>query len=415
MTITRALIVEPSSGVSGDMFVAAAATLAGCDDEVITLPARLGLDRVTCAFRDVDRGGIKSRKFDVIEAGAPAERSPHHHAHRPLAAIAGLIEAARLEPAVAARARRMFETLGRVESEIHGVPMAEVHFHEVGAVDSIVDIVAAALCIERLRASEVYATPVCTGTGTVESAHGVLPVPAPATERLLQGMPSLPGELDGEWTTPSGALILCELRARFEIPALTTTASAYGAGGRDPEGRPNVLRLRLAEMAPHAEHGFERDEVVTLRCNIDDSPGELLGSDLIDMLLQAGARDVTIQPTIMKKGRPGYLVEVLSLHGEAERLAAMLLFETTTLGVRMTDARRLKVQRVTGAVETSFGRVPVKIACFPDGRRRTKPEYEACLELARKHGVPVETVRAAALRASDELPGETSVISDPAG
>lgn len=236
MSDALGLLIEPASGISGDMFVAAAASLAACEAEVRALPDRLGLVDVDCGFEDVTRSGVRARKFYVNAGAGPAE--DHAHAHRPLSDILRRIEAGGLEPAVTERAARMFRRLGDVEASIHGIPVERVHFHEVGAINSIVDIVASALCIERLNVSSVFSTPICTGSGYVETAHGLLPVPAPATEKLLQGMPTEPGALDGEWTTPTGALILSELAVRFHLPVLVTTASAYGAGGRDPVRRP---------------------------------------------------------------------------------------------------------------------------------------------------------------------------------
>jgi len=238
----RSLIIEPAAGISGDMFVAAAASLAECEGEVIALPPRLGLDRVACRFADATRGGMACRRFFVEEPPA-AERHPH----RPLAEIMRRIADAGLDDAVAVRAGRMFSLLGKVEAAVHAIPIEQVHFHEVGAVDSIIDIVAAAVCIERLRIEAIFSGPVCTGFGTVATAHGLLPVPAPATEKLLQGMPTFFGPLAGEWTTPTGALILRDLAVGFAVPALATAGSVYGGGSADPPERPNLLRLRLAE------------------------------------------------------------------------------------------------------------------------------------------------------------------------
>jgi len=255
------LLIEAHSGISGDMFVAAAAALAGCEDEVCDLPGKLGLEGVTCRFRNVVRASIQCRKFDVMEGEIPAEDAAqahchqhghsHHHPHRSLSSIRAMIIAAGIEPAVEERALRMFDRLGEVEAATHGIPVEHVHFHEIGAVDSIIDIVAAALCIQRLQrlgVGAVFATPICVGSGTVNTAHGILPVPAPATERLLRGMPTTAGELPGEWTTPTGALIVAELGANFEIPPLLTKDAALGGGTRNPAKRPSVLRLRLAEI-----------------------------------------------------------------------------------------------------------------------------------------------------------------------
>jgi len=387
----RVLFVEAQSGISGDMFVAAAAGLAGCEAEVQALPARLGLEGVACGFKDVARASVRCRKFDVTGP------SPYHHEHRSLSSIRQVIEATGLEPGVTKRALRMFQRLGEVEAQAHGIPVEKVHFHEVGAVDSIIDIVAASLCIERMGIDAAFATPICVGSGTVRTAHGTLPVPAPATERLLHGMPTTTGELEGEWTTPTGALILGELDVHFDIPTLVTTASAFGGGGRDPKERPNVLRLRLATTLAD---GLDRDELVEIRCNLDDATGELLGAEFMGTLLEAGARDAVIQPVIMKKGRPGQVLEVLADPDRADEIAKLILTHTSGIGVRMRRVHRLTLPRETCTVETEFGTVEAKVVRLPGGGWRVKPEYESCRARASEHGVPVQEVLRAALKAA---------------
>ncbi len=432
----RILIIEAHSGISGDMFVAAAAKLAGCELEVRDLPRRLGLPGVTCGFRDVLRGSIQCRKFDVMEGGHSAEEAPHshHHSHghahphdsghshaedhaphdhghdgshahehRALSQILAMIEAADLERPVAECALRMFRRLGEVEAAAHGIPIERVHFHEVGAVDSIVDIVAAALCMERLAIGAAFATPICVGSGTVRTAHGILPVPAPATERLLRGMPTVTGDLSGEWTTPTGALILDELGVRFGIPECVTTDAAFGGGTRNPETRLSVLRLRLAETQQSAV-GVERDELVVISCNIDDSPAELCGATLLDTLIQAGARDAVIRPVLMKKGRPGHQLEVLVPPDLAETMALRILSETSTIGVRMNPVRRIMLPREACVIRTAHGAIAAKSVRLPDGRCRITPEFESCLALAAEKGLAVQDVYLAALRGAGDPP-----------
>jgi len=416
---TRALLIEVANGISGDMFVAAAAGLAKCEAEVLALPGQLGIDDVRCEFRDVVRSSLQCRKFDVLQGKRPADTTAteaeghheshghdhhvhhhkhHHHEHRSLSSIRTMIEEAGLESAVAKRAVHMFEHLGAVEADAHGIPVEQVHFHEVGAVDSIVDIVAAALCIERLRINEAYSTPVCVGSGTVSTAHGQLPVPAPATEKLLHGFPTTAGELPGEWTTPTGALILRELQPSFTLPTLVTLNSSLGGGTKDSKGRPNVIRLRLVETTTAAVDGLERDELCALFANIDDMQGELLGADLLDTLLQAGARDAVIHPILMKKGRPAHQLQVLAEPGEAARLAEMILTHTSTIGVRMVPVQRLMLPREAMAVATEFGDVAAKRVTLPNGSTRILPEYEACRKIAAKHGVPVQEIYRSALK-----------------
>lgn len=413
----RALIVEATSGISGDMFVAAAARLCACEGEVSELPGKLGLADVRCTFKDVIRCGLAGRKFDVLLGKQAAEDAHHHHhhhsgshhhgpaphpEHRSIGAIRDLIGRAGLDPAVIGRAIRMFERLGAVEAEVHGIPLEGVHFHEVGAVDSIVDIVAAALCIERLRLDGAFATPVCVGSGTIQTAHGRLPVPAPATEKLLQGMPTLAGDLPGEWTTPTGALILAELKPDFSDAVLVTQASAAGAGRMDTPLRPNLLRLRLAGSAASAAPvgPLQGDQVVVITTNLDDSSGELLGADFIDRLLKSGARDAVLLPVVMKKGRPGQQLEVTADPDRAEALAQLILAHTSTIGVRLMPVRRLILPREPVILATAYGEVAAKRVLLPDGSTRTAPEYESCRALAEKAGVPIQTVFRAALAAA---------------
>ncbi len=436
------LILDLQSGISGDMFVAAAARLAGCEAEVETLPARLGLDGVSVRFSNVVRSSLQARRFEVIDHDEAAEHHGHehrhgeqhqehdehhhahehdsdghehhghsdeghaHHAHRPLSEIRTLLTRADLPPPVRARALRMFERLGAVEAAAHGIPVEQVHFHEVGAIDSIVDIVGAALCIERLGLRQVFATPVCVGYGTVKVAHGVLPVPAPATERLLQGMPTFAGELSGEWTTPTGAVILAELAPTFSDATLVATASSFGAGSKDTRKRPNLLRLRLAHAAAPAigrTDGLLSDELVSIACNIDDSTGEFLGADLLDRLLKAGARDAVLHPIVMKKGRPAQQLEVLAEPALAAELAILVLSHTSTIGVRMTPVSRLMLKRESLEVDTPYGAIAVKRVALPDGSTRCAPEYESVRQAAERTGVPAPTVHQAALAAALSL------------
>ncbi|OIR06525.1 hypothetical protein GALL_114430 [mine drainage metagenome] len=433
------LILDLQSGISGDMFVAAAARLAGCEDEVLRLPATLGLDGVSLRFDDVVRSSLQARHFTVIDAHEHGDHEAHghehhtheheehdahhahahehahhhaheehdgahaHHAHRPLSEIRALLTRARLDDAVRARALRMFQRLGEVEAAAHGIPVEKVHFHEVGAIDSILDIVAAALCIERLGLRQVFASPVCVGHGTIKVAHGVLPVPAPATERLLQGMPIFAGELSGEWTTPTGALILAELAPTFSDATLVTTASAFGAGTKDSPKRPNLLRLRLAHSVSQAEAapaGLLSDELVSIACNIDDSTGEFLGADLLERLLQAGARDAVLHPIVMKKGRPAQQLEVLAEPAQARAIATLILSHTSTIGVRMAPLSRLMLKREPLDVDTPYGVIAVKQVILPDGSTRCAPEYESVKRAAAQAGVPAQTVHQAALAAA---------------
>jgi len=388
------LKLEPFSGLSGDMFVAAAAGVAGGEEEVSALPARLGLSGVRAEFFPVFRAGIACRGFRVIEAET---RDHHHHHHRNAEEILGLIRAADLPGAVLSRAERILRSLAAAEAVAHGVAPEEVRFHEVGEADSILDITAAALLIERLRPEKVYCAPVRTGRGFVKTAHGLLPVPAPAAAELLRGMPVWAGEEEGEFTTPTGAAILRELAPEFSDPVIRVTASSWGAGEREYP-HPNALRLSLGEVFSAAAEG----EMALLQANLDDFPPEFLGADLIEEILSQGAVDAFISPLVMKKGRPGHKLEVLAPAALADELAAFLLESTSTLGVRKFPVTRRCLSRLPGGVETPYGRVGVKIASAPSGEARFLPEYEDCLRLGREKGIPAYRVYLAALKAKPE-------------
>ncbi|MFW5829420.1 MAG: nickel pincer cofactor biosynthesis protein LarC [Planctomycetota bacterium] len=443
------LLIDAQAGCAGDMFVAAAAQLAACEDEVRALPARLGLSEVSCDFRDVLRAGMQARKFDVLENGRPAESvtavpyrhthghqhhhahghdhshhdhthghdrhrdhhaahadHPHHphdpHEHRSLSHIEHLLQHAELEAAVRERAIRMFRRLGAVEAAAHGVDIEAVHFHEVGAIDAIIDITAAALCIERLQMTSCVCTPICVGHGTVHTAHGLLPVPAPATERLLRGMPQCSGEIAGEWCTPTGALIIAELQPAFQQPeALSVQAAAWGAGGKDLPQRPNALRLRLASAAAG---GLQQDSIGVLTTNLDDMPGELLGQDFQEALFATGAVDVCLTPVLMKKGRPGQRLEVLCPPEHLQSLASLLLTHTSAIGLRHQILPRYVLPRQAVTVQTAFGAIACKSVTLPDGSQRFSPEYESCRQAAAAHGVPIAQVQEAVVRAWQTAP-----------
>ena len=420
------LLIDAQAGCAGDMFVAAAASLADCEDDILALPDKLGLDGVRCQFRDVLRGGMQCRKFDVLLGDHPAEelhpqatdshRHEHgqhhhhehgqhhhqhehgqhqhhehqHHEHRSLTVIEAMIDRAELDPTVQTRAKRLFRRLGEVEAAAHGVDIQQVHFHEVGAIDSLIDIVAAAVCIERLQLTACHGSPIGIGQGTVKTEHGILPVPAPATERLLRGMPCQTGGIDGEWCTPTGALILAELQPSFHFPVCTVSAAAWGAGGKDLHQRPNALRLRLADSQSDAR--LEHDRIVVLTSNLDDCSGEALGSDFQTRLFQAGAVDVSLQPILMKKGRPGQRLEVLAPEASAQAVANAILQHSSAIGLRSQLQDRLKLPRHTQPVSTPYGNLDVKICQLPDGNERISPEYEACQQAASTHQVPLARV-----------------------
>ncbi len=402
------LKLEPYSGISGDMFLGALAPLLNAEADLAALPARLGLDNVTVTFEDVIRSTIRCRKAVITveehdhehghdhqhEHGHDHEHEhghehghehshshdhghshththSHGHAHRAYRDIVHLIQHADLSDGVKSLALAMFRDLGEAEADMHGIPLEDVHFHEVGGEDAIVDLVGAALLIDRLAPESVYCTPVCVGSGFVKTAHGRLPVPAPATQRLLQGMPTFPGPVAKEMTTPTGAVILKALNPVFEMPPLVATVTGMGAGTRDLE-QPNALRVSLCRSQTAGQ-----ESVTLLQTNLDNVSPEDLGCDLLADLLQLGALDAWLTPILMKKGRPAQMLEVLCAPRQADTLTEALLLRLPTLGIRRLEATRTILKREEVEIDTPQGPLRVKRHHLPDGTTRDLPEYES--------------------------------------
>lgn len=325
----------------------------------------------------VKRQGIVATRFHV--------RVEEHQPHRHYTDISGMIEASSLASGVKERAQRVFYRLAEAEAKVHGVEIGHVHFHEVGGVDSIVDIVGTAICLDYLGVTELHAAPLPLGSGWVETAHGRLPVPAPATAELLRGMP-VHGEIgSGERVTPTGAAVLAALATGFGAsPAMRVLGVGCGAGSRDFDDVPNILRLVLGEKDGTLHH----DDVVVAETHIDDMNPEILGF-LMERLLEAGALDVAFAPLQMKKNRPGIRLTIISSPAHLDELARMVLTETTAAGIRYYPARRLKLDRVIEERETSLGLVRVKVFRDGSGLLRVAPEYEECRRLAMAKGLPL--------------------------
>ena len=385
------LKIEPFSGLSGDMFLGALVELTGGTDKLRALPGQLKLPEAEIDFARVKKCSIDCLKVTVTDTSPEAKR-PHRH----LKDIQGLIDASSLADGVKTNAKQVFRLLAEAEAEVHGVDLEQVHFHEVGAVDSIVDIVGIVLLLADLEYAQVYCDPVCTGYGFVNTAHGRLPVPAPATQKLLHGMPAYKGATASELVTPTGAAILRWLQPDFSDAVLSLQRSAYGAGTKDFE-HPNCVRISVAEddlqgNLPHA------GAHTLIQTNIDDMPAEQLGGGFQQLLLAEGALDVYLTPTLMKKSRAGLKLEVLCRRDDAERLADVVLEHTTTLGVRFLPCVRKELSRSVSAVTTPFGEISVKTAVLPSGKLRHKPEYEDCQAAAYAHHVATHEVVLAALK-----------------
>ena len=376
----KILYFDCFAGISGDMTVGALLDLgvpiAVLREQLAGLAIphssySLGMERTS-------RKGIQATKFSVhVE-----EHQPHRH----YTDIAGMIEKSSLGEGVKERAQRIFFRLAEAEARVHGVEIGHVHFHEVGGIDAIVDIVGTAVCLDYLGIGEIHASAIPLGSGYVETAHGKLPVPAPATVELLRGIP-VHGELgEGERVTPTGAAIIASLGCSFgRVPAMSISATGCGAGDRDFPDVPNILRVMMGERnAVIPLH----DELCVAETNIDDMNPEILGF-LMERLLAHGALDVTFSPLQMKKNRPGVKVTILCSPDHLESLARMVLVESTSTGVRYYPAGRIKMERATEERETSVGRVTVKVIRDHDTVLRIAPEFEECRRIALEKGLPL--------------------------
>jgi uncharacterized protein (TIGR00299 family) protein len=387
------------SGISGDMNLAAMIDL-GVDPEVLKAElSKLGLDdEFKLRISKDSRKGIFGTRVDVDlthhhhheHHGHEEHGHPHHHAHRNLHDIEQIINSSELSAQVKATALDIFKRVAEAEAKIHNSTAYEVHFHEVGATDSIVDIVGAAICFHELDIDQVWCSSIELGGGFVNCVHGMMPVPAPATSEILTGIPTTQGAVSKETTTPTGAAILAELVDKFsDSPRMEVQRSAYGIGHRDNE-IPNVLRVQLAQVQ---QQGSSLSTVPArlLQCNIDDMTGEMLGVTL-DLLMDKGAMDVHFTPIVMKKNRPATTLSLLCSAAEEDLFKRLIFEHTTTLGIKSTDIEKTVLDISYERLETPLGTVTMKNAIL-DGRvLRSKPELEDCRALAAKHGVPLSDV-----------------------
>ncbi len=373
------------AGAGGDMIVAALIG-AGADISAIeSAVGRLNMQGVTLSATTVTRNGLAGTLFSVAVDQAD---QPHRH----LAGILDLIDSADLPGQAGPRAKAVFRKLADAEATVHKTDVESVHFHEVGAVDSIVDVVAACVALEQLGVDRVLCSPITTGSGTVKCEHGVLPVPTPATARLLVGTPTVARDIDGEATTPTAAALLTTLAESFgPMPPCEVSAVGYGAGTREGGKLPNLLRVFLAKACDDAS----ADSVIELSANIDDCTGEVLGATL-EHLLTAGALDAWTSPINMKKSRPAWMLSVICRPTDADEMQRLILTETTTFGVRRRLCRRGMLQRTCQTVETPFGPIRMKIGTLDGQVVTVAPEFADCQAAAEAHHVPVRTAQMAA-------------------
>lgn len=376
------------SGVSGDMTLAALVSAGWPAETLLGLPARLRLADVRIDVADVRRGPFAARQVTVHAPG----KQPHRHLHH----VEAILAAADLPVSVVDTARRVFARLAEAEAHVHGTTVQKVHFHEVGAVDAIVDIAGAALGLHDLGVEQVYASTLPLGGGTVMSEHGRIPVPAPATAHLLKGVPVRHGPVEAELVTPTGAALLAELVADWGgPPPYRMRIAGVGAGSREFPDHANVLRLILGDTSAAAPG---RRTVAVLETALDDETPQRL-ADLVARLLDAGALDAMLAPALMKKGRPGQWLVVIAEVPDAERLAELVLQHSPSLGVRLRTESRMELPRRIDRVGTPLGEVELKVATLPDGSERAYPEFESVRALAAATGRPLREVSELAVAA----------------
>jgi pyridinium-3,5-bisthiocarboxylic acid mononucleotide nickel chelatase len=451
----RIAYLDCFAGISGDMFLGALLD-AGVDPVILhQATAALNLN-ATLKTEKVDRSGIASTKVHVYDGAELAEDSPtststhydhphedhsthqhpHTHQHQPktqhqhktghahthdqdhihgrsLTVIRDLINAASLAPAVKQTAIQTFELLGASEAKIHNVPIEKIHFHEVGAVDAIIDIVAASAGIHALSVDKWYCSALNVGGGMVDCAHGRFPVPAPATADLLRGLPTYSAHIEKELVTPTGAALIRALAPTFAPqPAMRVDQIGYGAGSRNPKNFPNVLRLSIGETtdaasiaAPPTPHSHKKNEphhhhnaetVTVLETALDDLSPQVLAY-VSERALAQGALDVMLTPVVMKKGRPGTLLTIICNASEQHALEQLVLRETSTLGVRVRQDSRVCLDRHHAHVTTAYGEIRVKIGTLDGQECNVAPEFEDCRAAATKHNVPLKLVQQAAI------------------
>jgi uncharacterized protein (TIGR00299 family) protein len=371
------------SGISGDMTLGALIDLGAPVGWLQNELERLPLNGFNLTATPVMRNGIQAT-FVTIEI----ENSDHSRDYK---TIKSLLEDCPLSDDVKSRSLAIFETLARVEAGIHGCDLHEVHFHEVGGVDAIVDIVGTVLCLEKLGIDQVISSRIPLGSGFVQCQHGKLPVPAPATIEILKDAPVYGTNVDAELVTPTGAAIITSLAKSFgPLPPLHVKKTGYGAGQRELTDRPNLLRIITGTASDSAE-GLLSDQIIILETCIDDMNPEFFGF-IMERLYTDGALDVYWIPVYMKKNRPGTLIQVLCEEDAKDRLIQRLLSETTSLGVRYYGAARKLLARGQVTIKTSFGKIQVKRVKDPGGGERLVPEYDVCREIALKRNLPLRVV-----------------------
>ncbi|WP_394525562.1 nickel pincer cofactor biosynthesis protein LarC [Lacrimispora sp. JR3] len=411
--MNKILYLECNSGISGDMTVGALLDLGADRDVLLKALDSLGVGGYHLHFGRTKKCGIDAYDFHVHleeeHEGAHGHEHTHEHLHRNLHDINQIIDRVDSNDRVKTMAKRMFEIVAEAESKAHGIPVSEVHFHEVGAIDSIVDIVGTAVCIDNLGLTDIVVSPLSEGFGTVRCQHGIIPVPVPATANIASKYRLKLRFTDnhGEMVTPTGAAIAAALRTREELPSSCRILNTGLGAGKKNFDHANILRAMILEEAGTDE------EMWILEANIDDCSGEMLGFAM-ESLLEAGAADVWNTPVYMKKGRPAYMLSVLCKKEEISRMEDLLFLQTTTIGVRRHSVERTVLDREKRTVSTKWGEAEVKVCTWKD-QLFCYPEYESVRNICKKNGADFQTVyakiRENALKSMDKIPnhlvGET--------
>lgn len=380
----KILFIDGNAGASGDMLLAALLDLTGGRAVLEEGLAGLELAGVRLVYPPRRRGGVEATGVEVVVSGA----APHFDDVR---AVERLLDGAELSPYVRSGATRTFRKLAEAERRAHRVAVGHAGFHEVGAADAVVDVVGTFALLELVGAERVVVSPLRLGSGTVEAAHGKLPVPAPAALELLRGVPAFAGDVPGEFTTPTGAALIASVADEFgAMPTMTVERVGYGPGAADPAEFPNVLRAFAGEGAAE-EKPYGEDRVAVLEANVDDMTAEEL-SFAARVLFDAGALDVAVTPAVMKKGRPGHIIKIIGRPQDRGRLCDLALHYTSTLGVRFYDAGRKILERRVVTVESEYGAGKVKLAAGAGGEVFAHAEYDGAAELAARAGVGVREV-----------------------
>lgn len=388
----KTLYFECESGISGDMTVAALLDIGADEDALLEGLESLGIGGYKIKIGRVDKSGINACDFDVqLEHTHHSHTNDHHdhHEHRNLGDIIAIIRNSEISPNAKAMAEKIFRVVAEAEAVVHGKPLDEVHFHEVGAVDSIVDIVATAICVDNLGAGRVICSPLCEGTGTIRCQHGVIPVPAPATLEIVRShkIPMTITDNQGEMVTPTGAAIVAALAEEFRHPqSCVVKKTGYGAGKREYKTA-NVLRAMLLTENVGDSGG---DSVIKLECNLDDITGEELGY-ACELLRESGALDVWCTPIQMKKSRPGYMLSVLALPEVKEHMAELMFRHTSTIGLRCSTHHRIVMERRVETRQTEYGPVEIKEASYGE-ICKLKPEFENLKQLAKDKNLSISQI-----------------------